>query len=67
MANAIVDLRFKLNLSEETVEKIAGRPDDNSQEWHEEAWKRVEEAVREAPAHYLSDFVTDEPEVEVTM
>ena len=67
MANALVELRFRLDLSEEVVERIAGSPDDDSQEWHERAWLKIEEAVKEAPAHYLADHATDEPEVEVTM
>jgi hypothetical protein len=66
MSNALVDLRFTLDIPEDKVEKIAGRPDDGSQEWHEHAWQAVEDWVQDNAPDAM-EFVSDEPDVEVTM
>lgn len=67
MSNALVTMSFRLNISEARIEKWMGRPDDGSQEWHEEAWGRVEEACKDDPSGLLADCSTDEPDVEVMM
>jgi hypothetical protein len=43
--NACVELRFTLNLPQHVLERLVGRSDDGSDEWHEEAGAAAVEAV----------------------
>lgn len=62
MSNMLVRVEFTVNVSEEACERLVGRPDDGSQEWHEAAWDAAEKAVDDDPMHYLES--SGPPDVE---
>lgn len=61
--NALVDVRFTLDIPEHIVNREAGEPDDGSQRWFEKAMINVEQYVREDIVGAL-EYAYDEPEVE---
>lgn len=62
MSNALVRVQFTVDVPEGKLEQLVGRPDDESQAWHEEAAEKAEEAVSEDVMAYLE--YAGEPEVE---
>ena len=60
--NVLVDYRVTINVPADRLERNVGRPDDETDDWYQEACDKAEQWARENP-EALED-ATDEPEVE---
>jgi hypothetical protein len=63
MSNALLHMRFTLDIPEEKLEALVGRPDDGSDDWFAESAAKAEEWARDDIRGAL-DYASDEPEVE---
>lgn len=66
MSNALVDVRFTLDIPEGKLEELVGRPDDGSDRWYEESFDRAEEYVRDNLPEAIERHALGEPDVECT-
>lgn len=64
MSNIIYSLRYSVDLPEDFLEGLVGRPDDESDEWYEQAGQAGEDYVRDNPLEAIEHFSADEPEVD---
>lgn len=63
MSNVLVDVRFVVDVPESRVLQLVGRPDDDSQEFYEDACVAAGEWVRDNMMDALD--LAGEPDVEV--
>jgi hypothetical protein len=61
--NALVQIRWTIDIPEERLVKLVGRPDDGSDKWFEASGDAAEEWVRDNIIECL-EFATGEPDVE---
>lgn len=62
MSNILVKVSGTVDVSEETLTEALGRPDDGSQEWHEQAALKAEELCEDNDflvSHLSGDFELD--------
>jgi hypothetical protein len=63
MTNVLVDVWFTVDVPEDRVLKLVGRPDDDSQEWYEAAGIAAGEWVRDNMMDALD--LAEPPDIEV--
>jgi hypothetical protein len=63
MTNVLVQVRFTVDVQEERIASLVGRPDDDSDAYYEQACAKASEWVAENLPVAL-DMVRDEPDVE---
>lgn len=63
MTNVLVTVRFTVDVSEERVEGLVGRPDDSSDDWYSDAYQAAQDWVADNLPVAL-ESTTGEPEVE---
>ena len=64
MSNALARVTYRLDVPEEVLEKLVGRPDDDSEEWYQESLARLEEELKDEPLPFLV-YAAAEPDVDV--
>jgi hypothetical protein len=64
--NALGRIVYHINVPEEHLTTLmGGKPDDGTDEYFQEALKRLERAVSDDPMHYVIEHSHSEPDVEV--
>jgi hypothetical protein len=61
--NALVSLRFTIDVPEDVIERLMGRPDDDSDGYYESASHKAEEWVSDDLMRAI-EHAADEPRVE---
>lgn len=64
-ANALVSVRFMLNITEDQINSIVGREDDDSDEYVDYAHNAIEDYMKEEFYNYLDQMTNGEPDIEV--
>jgi hypothetical protein len=65
MSNALISVRFTVDVPEEKLADIAATPDDGTDSWYEEAAVAAEEWVRDNPMDAIERYgQKHEPTVE---
>lgn len=62
--NALADVHFKLDIPEDKLAELVGRPDDDSDGWRQEACEAAEEWIRNYTPEALEKYSDGLAEVE---
>lgn len=58
MSNVLVGIRGTIDVPERKLEERVGRPDDDSDEWYEEACRKAEELCEEMDYNLVLDWLS---------